>query len=156
MNDRHKTKAQLVSELADSRRHVADLEAAAALNLIEQKRSEAALKLDEARLAGLLRIAQYRADTIQSLLDYALEEAISLTNSTLGYIYFYTEAKREFTLNTWSKSVMEVCSVLDPQRVYQLDQTGLWGEAVRQRRSIAVNDFHAPHPWKKEIGRAHV
>ena len=39
--------------------------------------------------------------------------------------------------------------------VYKTETTGLWGEAVRQRRAVITNDYAAPNPWKKGIPRAH-
>ena len=76
------------------------------LDITDRKRAEAEVKLNEARLASLLRISQYPSTSIQELLDYALDEAIALTGSQIGYIYFYDETTQQFTLNTWSKDVM--------------------------------------------------
>ncbi len=59
-------------------------------------------------------------------------------------------------LNTWSREVMGECSVAEPQSIYQLEKTGIWGEAVRQRRAIVINDFHAPNPLKKGYPEGHV
>ena len=124
-------------------------------DVTEHKRAEAEIKLNEARLSSLLRIFQNQAASIQDLLDYALDEVIALTGSKIGYLYFYDEATRQFTLNTWSKGVMPACAIPEPQTIYQLDQTGLWGEAVRQARPIMVNDFQAPHPLKKGCPPGH-
>jgi len=44
--------------------------------------------------------SQRRIESAQELLDHALEEAIRLTSSKIGYVYFYNEEKQEFTLNT--------------------------------------------------------
>ncbi len=118
-------------------------------DITDRKSVEEAMLLDEARMESLLRINQFQASSVQELLDYALDEAIALTGSTIGYIYFYNEETREFTLNTWSRDVMEQCRVADPQRLYHLENTGLWGEAVRQRRPIMVQDYAAPNPWKR-------
>ena len=123
--------------------------------ITERKEAEAEVRLNEARLAGLLRISQYQAASIQDLLDYALDEAIALTGSKIGYIYFYDEATEQFTLNTWSKDVMKECTIADPPTVYQLEKTGLWGEAVRQAMLIMVNDFQAPQPLKKGYPQGH-
>ena len=123
--------------------------------IAEPKPGEEALILDDARLESLLKISRYEAKDVQDLLDFALEEAIRLTGSKIGYIYFYDEQKREFTLNTWSRDVMNECAVVEPKTVYQLDKTGIWGEAVRQRRPILLNDFQAPHPLKKGHPEGH-
>ncbi len=108
------------------------------------------------RLKALADILQYRAENRQDFLDYALEKAIGLTESKIGYIYFYDEERRQFELNTWSKDVMKECAVINPQTCYELDKTGIWGEAVRQRKPILVNDFQADHPLKKGYPEGHV
>lgn len=51
---------------------------------------------------------------------------------------------------------MEECHVLDPQTKYQLEKTGIWGEVVRQRKPIVVNEFAAPNPLKKGYPEGHV
>jgi PAS domain S-box-containing protein len=127
----------------------------AAAELGELQRAQAALQLNEARLQSLERIASHESADVQDLLDYALEEAIALTGSRIGYIYHYSEARREFVLNTWSKGVMDACCIAEKQTVYALEKTGVWGEAVRQRRPIVLNDFAAPHPHKKGCPAGH-
>jgi PAS domain S-box-containing protein len=124
-------------------------------DITARKLAEEELKLDEARLESLLRISQYKAESTREFLDYSLQEAIKLTGSKIGYIYLYNEEKKEFTLNSWSKEVMKECTVISPQTVYQLDKTGIWGEVVRQRKPIIVNDYQAPHPLKKGYPDGH-
>ena len=89
------------------------------------------------------------------MLDYALKEAIDLTNSKIGYIYYYSEATKRFTLNTWSKGVMNDCAIQNPQVEYDLEQTGCWGEAVRQRKPIIINNYGAVNPLKKGAPEGH-
>ncbi len=127
----------------------------AAQDITERKQAEEAIKLNESRLESLLRINQHSAENIQDLLDFALNEAIVLTGSKIGYIYFYDDNKKEFTLNTWSREVMQQCTVTEPQTVYQLEKTGIWGEAVRQGQPIVVNNYAAPHQLKKGIPQGH-
>ncbi|MCO5250188.1 MAG: PAS domain S-box protein [Candidatus Kapabacteria bacterium] len=122
-------------------------------NLI-QKNAE--IKLNNERLESLLKISQYSTNSIQELLDFALEEAIKLTNSKIGYIYFYQETTRQFILNTWSNDVMKECTVMNPQTVYDLDKTGCWGEAVRQRKPIVINNYQEVNPIKKGTPEGHV
>jgi len=125
----------------------------AELDLIEAKEE---IVLQNERLESLLRISQFQTNSIQVLLDFALEEAIELTNSKIGYIYFYNEETKQFTLNTWSKDVMKECAVQNPQTVYDLDSTGCWGEAVRQRKPIVLNNYQEVNPQKKGIPEGHV
>lgn len=132
-------------------------------DITEQKHSEDLIqkKTEETdfhnqRLESLLKISQHQTTSIQELLDLALSEAITLTSSKIGYIYFYNEASKQFVLNTWSKDVMKECNVMNPQTIYDLDKTGCWGEAVRQRKPIVINDFAADNPHKKGTPEGHV
>lgn len=127
-------------------------------DITAQKTAERYSIENQLRLQSIIKILQKETTTINELLDYTLEEAIQLTNSKLGYIYFYSEEKREFVLYAWSKDVMKECSIVDPETTYQLEKTGLWGEAVRQKRAIIINDFSAAHDLKKGYpdGHAHL
>ncbi len=127
-----------------------------ARDITENRWAEERVLRNQTRLQSLVEILQYPSQNIQEFLDYALEQAIKLTESKIGYIYLYSEEDQRFTLNTWSKEVMKECSVQDYQSVYDLERTGIWGEAVRQRRPIVVNDFQAPHPLKKGYPNGHV
>ncbi len=118
--------------------------------------SQEIININEARLESLLAINEYPTDSVQELLDFTLNEIIILTGSKIGYIYFYDEQKKEFTLNTWSKEVMDECRVVEPQAICQLEKTGIWGEVVRQRKPIIVNEFQAPNPLKKGVPEGHV
>ncbi|HQB38238.1 MAG TPA: GAF domain-containing protein [Deltaproteobacteria bacterium] len=117
--------------------------------------TSAVQNLNEIRLESLLNIAQREFSSRQELLDYTLEESIRMTGSRIGYIYYYDEQTRLFELNSWSREVMRECSIANPQSCYELDKTGLWGETVRQRRPIIVNDFQAEHLLKKGYPPGH-
>jgi len=124
--------------------------------LMESVKQNLEIELQNDRLESLLRISQYTPQSTQEFLDYALKEAIQLTASKIGYIYFYDEILQQFILNTWSNDVMKECKIMNPQTVYKLEETGCWGEAVRQRRPIMMNDFPSEHSTKKGTPDGHV
>lgn len=126
------------------------------IDINERKLLEESILLHNRRLQLLLSLAQMKETDMQVILDQALEYAIQLTDSTIGYIYHYNEIDRQFLLNSWSKDVMKECKIVEPQTVYQLDRTGIWGEAVRQRKPIMVNDFQADNHLKKGYPEGHV
>jgi len=107
------------------------------------------------RNESLIRMMAYRTLSFSDFLDYALSEAIKLTNSAIGYIYLYDEKTQVFTLNSWSKEVMKTCEITEKQTVYQLDATGFWGEVVRQKKALINNNFSAHHPHKKGYPKGH-
>ncbi len=125
-------------------------------DVTERKNIEIELKANQDRLNSLVKVSQFPEKNIQKLMDFTLEEAVKLTESTIGYIYFYDEETRKFTLNSWSKDVMKECAVINPQTCYELGKTGIWGEAVRQRQPIIVNDFQSHSDLKKGYPQGHV
>ncbi len=107
-----------------------------------------------------MSILQYNSDYVQDFLDFSLHEAIKLTQSKIGYIGFYNEERMELAINKWSKEVMEEYDVFDPQIIFKLENIGLWGEAIRQRKAIIIiiiiNDFQASNHLKKGHPEGHV
>ena len=148
--------AQLTIGLVGGRGGASRFFLTSAEDITERKKAEAEILQNESRLKRLVDILQHQSETIQGFLDYALEQAIQLTESKIGYIYYYSEERKEFVLNTWSKEVMAECEVINPLSRYELDATGFWGEAVRQRRPIIANDFQAEIPLKKGSPQGHV
>jgi two-component system sensor histidine kinase/response regulator len=126
-----------------------------ATDITERKQAEEDRQRNEARLLSLVKILQQPMASPQEFLDFALSEAIKITASEIGYIYHYDEDHQRFILNTWSKGVMLECSVTQPQTCYELEKTGIWGEAVRQRQPIILNDYQAKHPLKKGHPEGH-
>ena len=122
----------------------------------EREQAEKALRLDESRLEALLRLNQMRDASLQELTDFALEEAVRLTESQIGYLAFMNDDESVLTMHSWSKTAMARCEIIDKPIVYPMDQTGLWGEAVRQRRAIITNDYPAPNPLKRGYPEGHV
>ena len=118
--------------------------------------NEHLILLNQLRLESLANIFEFQAVNEQELLDYALEQSLSLTDSKIGYICYYDEEKQEFTFNSWSREAMKECAIVGPPTRFQLDKTGLWGEAVRQRGPILVNNFQAENPLKKGCPQGHV
>ena len=127
-----------------------------AKTLQEVKHLSGEQELSKQRLQLLLNVFQYEARDTQDLLDFTLTQALDMTASRFGYIYFYDDVKKQFILNSWSQGVMQGCGDVDPQTLYDLDKTGIWGEAVRQGKPVMVNDFTAEHPLKRDYPEGHV
>ncbi len=117
------------------------------------------IELSKKRLECLLNISHQNSDDIQELFDFTLEEAITLTESQIGYILNYNEQKKELILVSWSKNVMKECHVLNnEQKIFKLDESGYWGEVIRQEKIIVNNDFEKPDKLKRgfPIGHAKI
>ncbi len=51
---------------------------------------------------------------------------------------------------------MQQCAISDKPIVYQVKDTGLWGEPIRRREPVITNDYAAPNPHKKGTPPGHV
>jgi phosphoserine phosphatase RsbU/P len=117
---------------------------------------EEALRLDESRLEAVWQLSQMTKATLKEITDFALEEGVRLTKSQIGYLAFMNEDETVLTMQAWSKTAMQECAITDKFFVYPLETTGLWGEAVRQRRPIITNDYATPNSYKKGYPEGHV
>jgi len=125
--------------------------------MAEQRRQdEYQLRHNQEVFESLYRLSQKLTVPDDELKSFALEEAVRLTGSTIGYIYFLSEDETCLSLHAWSQGVMPQCSVHDSKTVYMVADTGIWGEAIRQRRPMIINDYSAPDPLKKGLPEGHV
>jgi PAS domain S-box-containing protein len=126
------------------------------VDITDRKLAEEALRVDEMRLETLLKLDQMADVSLQELTDFALEEAIRLAGSTIGYLAYLNEDETVLTMYSWSRIAMAECRISDKPLVYPVATTGLWGEAVRQRKPVITNDYSAPNPLKKGYPEGHV
>lgn len=126
------------------------------LDVTKRKMAEENLYLDESRLEALLKLNQMTGSSLQEITDFAHEEAIKLTKSKLGYLAFMSPDEGSLIMYSWSNHAMKECNVKDRKFIYPIETTGLWGEAVRQRKPIITNNYQEANPLKKGYPRGHV
>jgi PAS domain S-box-containing protein len=72
-------------------------------DITERKQAEKEVRLNEARLAALLKISQMKEATINEIADFVLEEGIKLTESKIGYLNAVNEDESIQTVLSYSK-----------------------------------------------------
>lgn len=127
-----------------------------ARDITERQLAEEKLLLNEARLEALLKLDQMTSATQKDISDFSLEEGVRLTGSSAGFLAFANEDETVLTMHSWSINAMRECAIEDKVFVYPVDGTGLWGEAIRQRRPVIINDYSLPSPLKKGYPEGHV
>ncbi len=125
-------------------------------DITDRKISEETTRLNEARLLALLKLNQMTKAPLKDITDFALDEAVRLTGSKIGYLAFMNEDETVLTMYSWSKSAMKECRIEDKPIVYSIEKTGLWGEAVRQRKPVITNDYSQENIYKKGYPEGHV
>lgn len=122
----------------------------------ERRKAESERALYAQRLEALIQLGHMRSAPLNELAAFAMEEAVRLTESSIGYIAFASEDESVLTMHAWSVEAMRLCAISDKPVTYPLESTGLWGEAVRQRRPIITNDYNAPNDLKKGLPEGHL
>jgi len=87
---------------------------------------------------------------VQEQLNYALHEALQLTESQYGYIYLFDENTKAFSLNFWTNGAYHDCSVADERTQNELVKTRLWEEAAHTLRPVIVNRYNAPESIRND------
>jgi PAS domain S-box-containing protein len=121
-----------------------------AKDITERQRVEEALSLNELQVHALLQLHEMAEQPMQMIIDFALEKAIELTRSKIGYLAFVNPDETLLTMHSWPKG--QRTAELPPQ-IYPLAEAGRWAEAIRQRRPVIADqdtpancsDKGAPH-----------
>ncbi|MDG6244533.1 MAG: ATP-binding protein [Methanolobus sp.] len=104
------------------------------------KTAEKALLLDELSLEALFELNRFKDSTRSDVIDFSLKKAVELTESQICCIGFVNEDEDTVKMHTWSKGSMEPCSLRTVKNVFSSDDMGIWGEPMRQRMPVLIND----------------
>jgi len=121
-----------------------------------QKKAQEYIKLNEVRRAALLKLYEMQSLPVKEVCQFVLEASQSLTGSKIGWMGFMNEDESQLTIHAWSKSVMSQCKIHDKPIVFSIQEAGVWGEAVRQRQPIIINDYNSTQVQKKGVPAGHV
>ena len=124
-------------------------------DITERKQAQKKIRLNEARLATLLKISQMKETTINEIADFVLEEGIKLTESKIGYLNTVNGDESIQTVLSYSKNVMEQCN-LNNQIEFITKDMELGAECFKQRTAVIINDYSALHPGKKGYPDNHI
>jgi len=125
-------------------------------DITERVRAKEALNLEKQRIESLLSLSRMDTWTDAEISTQVIEDAIRLTGSTIGYLATVNDDESVITMQNWSTSAHESCKIINKPIVYSVEKTGLWGEAVRQRKPVITNDYAAKNPLKRGTPDGHV
>jgi signal transduction histidine kinase/methyl-accepting chemotaxis protein len=121
----------------------------------ERIRTEQSLRLEEARLDALLHLSQIGEASLKEITGFTLEQAIRLTSSKIGFVGFLNEDESVYTLHAVSKDVVKECNVTGDPLQWHVVDAGIWADAIREHKTLFVNDYSQPHPRKKGFPPGH-
>jgi PAS domain S-box-containing protein len=122
----------------------------------ERIRTEQSLRLEEARLDALLHLSRITEAPLDEITGFALKQAIALTHSRIGFLGFLDEDETVYTLHSVSRDVVKECGVADNPMQWPVSDAGIWADAIRERKTLFVNDLSQPHSRKKGFPPGHL
>jgi len=112
--------------------------------LVESLVDVTKIREEEARTKALLSIMHKEFNSEDSLARFALNEAVKLTRSDVGYLHFVKNGDPiedvKLELFVWSDNVYDMCTS-EVVGHYQLDKAGIWADCIRLRKPVIHNDY---------------
>ena len=109
--------------------------------IAERRRNENYRRINESRMEALVKMASMDNEDFQSIVKYALEKSVELTNSKIGYVALYEKDRGILNMLAWSVQAMKGCEISNYPVECELNSTGIWGEPIRLGKSITINDY---------------
>ncbi|MBP1150321.1 MULTISPECIES: sensor histidine kinase [Methylocaldum] len=95
---------------------------------------------DKAKSA-LLDLYRHALDADEPrLYSAAIEAAVAVTDSEVGYFHLVNEDQVTIELGTWSAATLRQCQAVY-QRHYPISTAGIWADCARHRRPYVHNDY---------------
>lgn len=109
--------------------------------IAERTRIAGQLRMEELRLRALLDLS-LQADNLseEEIIQLALEQAVNLTESEIGYLHYVNPDQATIELAAWSERTRAQCTVVHDTH-YPLEKAGVWADCARLRQPIVHNDY---------------
>lgn len=119
------------------------------------KESEAKNHLNALRSEALLKLPLLNESLSEpEFMQSALEIAENLTHSSISFIHFVNDDETSIELVTWSRrTLQDYCHAVYDLH-YPASSAGIWADALRQRRTVIINDY-PNYAFKKGLPDGH-
>jgi len=125
-------------------------------DITEQKHNTEKLELLTKRLEALWKISSLKDTDLKTVCDSILDEITRMTESPYGFYGFINEPETVLNIYSWSRNTMADCTIHDKPLVFKIEQSGVWGNAVRDRKAFLLNDYREDCANKKGLPEGHV
>ena len=108
--------------------------------LEEQRRVEGIIQRHNERLEALLELGRKRDQDGADVLAWALQEAIKLTHSKCGYLYFVDASQQTLKLHARTGEAAKGTLPKLPRNI-DAYEAGIWADALRLMQPVTHNDY---------------
>ncbi len=127
-----------------------------ARDITERKRAEEDAVLNFERARALIDLHMMANDSRKAIMDFVLEASQKSCRSPFSFVGLLDETESFMTIHAWSKDTMAQCTSVDKPIHFPIAKAGVWGDCVRKRKPVTINDYEAPWPSKKGYPEGHV
>ncbi len=125
-------------------------------DITERKSMEQSLMRMKNRLQSLWDITKIADADIKTISDHILSEIQRITQSEYAFYGLVDASQKTMALHAWSRETMADCRAKNKILHFPIEEAGIWADAIRNRRTITLNDFNMDHPGKKGVPGGHV
>jgi PAS domain S-box-containing protein len=125
-------------------------------DITERKKAEEGQTSLRLRLEAQWGLAQMVNADHQAICDRVLFELAALTQSKYGFYGFLNEDEKIMRIHSWSKETMKDCDIHRKPIDFPIEKSGVWGNAIRERQTLIINDMNKDYPFKKGLPEGHV
>jgi PAS domain S-box-containing protein len=155
-NDKSEFDAQLTSiSMPDNGGNYSRIQTAVS-NITRHKQSEKEQFRLQKRLEAQWELVRMVDADQDSICRQVLAEIIEMTESRYGFYGFLNDDESVMTIHSWSKETMADCRMSEKPIEFAIERSGVWGNAVRERSSLIINNYNEKYPNKKGIPEGHV
>ncbi|HWQ48614.1 MAG TPA: PAS domain S-box protein [Methanosarcina sp.] len=123
-------------------------------DITERRQAEHQLSNELARATGLYELYTRSSNlSDRELYDFALNQAVKITDSTIGFFHIASEDEKEIILTAWNPEALRSCTAGNEGH-YPIEKAGNWVDCVRLKRSVVYNDFPSS-PNQKGLPAGH-
>jgi|GEM_PF-2072145 len=113
---------------------------ATAHDISQYKEYQRKIKVNEDRLDSLLLLSNQMKSNTEVIQRFALEEAVRITTSEVGYFHIVNEESETIDLTMWSIDTLKKCSAQKTTH-YPINDAGIWADSIRLKKAVVHNDY---------------
>ncbi|MCX7976176.1 MAG: PAS domain S-box protein, partial [Bellilinea sp.] len=93
--------------------------------------------------------------SLQKFLEAALQRALNISRSPIGFLLLYDENHSRFEVTVFSSTTGALNTMQNPTQSLDPTPGGLLDEVLRQKKPVVVNDYRLPNPLRLDLPAGH-